>query len=183
MVSRPTKLIFRRVLRISFLFVTFGVLLFIDEIYVFRNRMLFCNKFVILPPHWVLWPSPERDQAGNVLLFDFRTNVMLLLVTGNGDYSGPIFPRIAVLSDGYIVYVPAEDPTKPDIRFHVSYNEIFVADKRSDALNVFRLEPGEVESVWRGVQQQAGEPKDFFNLMRGIITNWRAVQVAQTQPT
>jgi len=108
---------------------------------------------------------------------------MLLLVTGSPDYSGPVFPRVAILSDGYIVRVPAGNPAKPDIRFHVSPNQMLVADKRSTVLKTFRLEPGEAESVWRVVQQQPGEPKDFFDLVRGIMTNERALRVAQTQPS
>jgi hypothetical protein len=177
------KMILRRLLRISLFVVIICILLVIDELYVYKNRMLFCNEFTILPPHWLLQPSPEKDQAGNILLFDFRANVMLLLVTGSPDYSGPVFPRVAILSDGYIVRVPAGNPAKPDIRFHVSPNQMLVADKRSTVLKTFRLEPGEAESVWRVVQQQPGEPKDFFDLVRGIMTNERALRVAQTQPS
>lgn len=96
----------------------------------FFHRPLFHNTFAahierkVLLPEWWPFPMPIVDRAGNLVLLDEPTNLVVVIPTGSGSYQGQRMPQSTAA--GMVLELTTEPPRS--VLVPTSPNHLFICD-------------------------------------------------------
>ena len=136
--------------------ISFGILiLLIMTANNYAHRRPFHNEFMRHPdrgliPDWQIVPGPSFDRFGNVANWDFKTDFVLVFVSGKEHFEGSsVFPHVA--DDG--VTIDIETKSTP-IKLRMVPRRLFLMDLQSGHSSEYPLGVGQAKKIWRSFEDQ-----------------------------